>query len=75
MLPLAQMKIAVEQANMIVGQKQKQNEIFQREWRASGKPMDEKTYIVLRPGDTKLEGGKAILGAGSSTRRVWVFKQ
>lgn len=72
MLPLAQMKIAVEQANMIVGQKQKQNQIFQ-EWRASGKPMDEKTYTrIASLGDTEVsraakqfwEQAQARVGAG-----------
>jgi ribosomal protein L7/L12 len=72
MLPLAQMKIAVEQANMIVGQKQKQNQIFQ-EWRASGRPMDEQTYTrIASLGDTEVsraakqfwEQAQARVGAG-----------
>lgn len=42
-LPIAQMKVQIEQANMLLGQKQKQNEIYQ-EWRKSGKPMDADTY-------------------------------
>lgn len=42
-LPIAQMKVQMEQANMLLSQKQKQNEIYQ-EWRKSGKPMDANTY-------------------------------
>lgn len=42
-LPIAQMKVQIEQANMLLGQKQKQNEIYQK-WRESGKPMDADTY-------------------------------
>ncbi|UOF78442.1 hypothetical protein [Caudoviricetes sp.] len=42
-LPIAQMKVQMEQANMLLAQKQKQNQIYQ-EWRKSGKPMDADTY-------------------------------
>jgi hypothetical protein len=42
-LPLAQMKIQIEQANAVLDQKKKQNEIYQA-WRKSGKPMDADTY-------------------------------
>ena len=49
-LPLAQMKVQMEQANMLLSQKQKQNEIYQ-EWLAKNKnpdgtvtPMDATTY-------------------------------
>lgn len=45
-LPIAQMKAQIEQANMLLGQKQKQNDIFQ-EWRKSGKPMDTDTYTRI----------------------------
>ena len=45
-LPIAQMKAQIEQSNMLLGQKQKQNDIFQ-EWRASKKPMDEDTYTRI----------------------------
>lgn len=45
-LPIAQMKVQIDQANMLLGQKQKQNQIFQ-EWRQSGKPMDADTYSRL----------------------------
>ena len=64
------MKLQVEQANMILGQKQKQNQIFQ-EWKTSGKPMDATTYArIMSLGDktevaqaaTKFyEGAKAAL--------------
>jgi hypothetical protein len=46
MLPIAQMKVAVEQANLLLGSKKKQDQLFQ-EWRASGKPMDEATYTRI----------------------------
>lgn len=42
-LPIAQMKLQVQQANMMLGQKQKQNDIYQQ-WRASKRPMDADTY-------------------------------
>jgi hypothetical protein len=49
-LPIAQMKVQMEQANMLLSQKQKQNEIYQ-EWLAKNKnpdgtvtPMDATTY-------------------------------
>ena len=53
-LPIAQMKLQVQQANMMLGQKQKQNEIFQ-EWKASGRPMDATTYSRIM----SLEIGRA----------------
>lgn len=42
-LPISQMKVQIEQANMLLAQKQKQNDIYQA-WRQSGKPMDADTY-------------------------------
>jgi hypothetical protein len=69
-LPIAQMKLQVQQANMMLGQKQKQNEIFQQ-WKSSGKPMDATTYsrIMSLGPDTEVasaaskfyEGAKAAL--------------
>ena len=57
-LPIAQMKAQIEQANMLLGQKQKQNDLFQ-EWRASGKPMDENTYTRIASLGTDTEVSKA----------------
>lgn len=57
-LPIAQMKAQIEQANMLLGQKQKQNDLFQ-EWRASGKPMDENTYTRIASLGTDTEVAKA----------------
>ncbi len=69
-LPIAQMKLQVQQANMMLGQKQKQNEIFQQ-WKSSGKPMDATTYsrIMSLGPDTEVasaaskfyEGARAAL--------------
>lgn len=69
-LPIAQMKLQVQQANMLLGQKQKQNDIFQQ-WKSSGKPMDATTYsrIMSLGPDTEVasaaskfyEGAKAAL--------------
>jgi hypothetical protein len=51
-LPIAQMKVQIEQANMLLNQKQKQNEIYQK-WRESGKPMDKDTYSrIMSLGDS-----------------------
>lgn len=57
-LPIAQMKAQIEQANMLLGQKQKQNDLFQ-EWRASGKPMDENTYTRIASLGTDTDVAKA----------------
>ena len=42
-LPISQMKVQIEQADILLRQKQKQNDIYQ-EWRKSGRPMDADTY-------------------------------
>ena len=50
-LPISKMKISIAQADMLLGQKQKQNEIYQ-DWRKSGKPMDAETYTrIMSLGD------------------------
>lgn len=54
MLPIAQMKVAVEQANVLLGQKQKQYDIF-KAWQASGKPMTGEIAAEIRKlGDTDI---------------------
>ena len=45
-LPITQLKVQREQQNMLLGQKIKQNDIFQ-EWKKSGLPMDEHTYTRI----------------------------
>ena len=57
-LPIAQMKLQVQQANMMLGQKQKQNQIFQ-EWKASGRPMDATTYSRIMSLGDKTEVAQA----------------
>ena len=52
------MKLQVQQANMMLGQKQKQNEIFQ-EWKASGRPMDATTYSRIMSLGDKTEVAQA----------------
>jgi hypothetical protein len=69
-LPIAQMKLQVQQANMLLGQKQKQNQIFQ-DWKSSGQPMDATTYSrimslgpnteVAKAADKFYEGAKSGL--------------
>lgn len=65
MLPLSQMKIAVEQANMLIGQKQKQNNIYQ-EWLKKNtnpdgtvQPMDAATYSRIMSLGDKTEVAQA----------------
>lgn len=72
-LPIAKMKSEIALADVMLGQKQKQNEVYQ-EWRNSGKPMDKDTYTrIMSLGDktdvasaaTKYyEGAKAQLDIG-----------
>jgi len=72
-LPLAKMKSEIALADVMLGQKQKQNDIYQ-DWRKSGKPMDKDTYTrIMSLGDktdvasaaTKYyEGAKAQLDIG-----------
>jgi hypothetical protein len=45
-LPTVQAKILRDQANMMLSQKIKQNDLFQQ-WKASGMPMDEQTYTRI----------------------------
>lgn len=78
-LPISQMKVQIEQANMLLGQKQKQNEIYQ-EWRKSGKPMDKDTYSrIMSLGDSTdvasaatkyFEGAKAQLDIGITANQA-----
>jgi hypothetical protein len=78
-LPISQMKVQIEQANMLLGQKQKQNEIYQ-EWRKSGKPMDKDTYSrIMSLGDSTdvasaatkyYEGAKAQLDIGLTANQA-----
>lgn len=65
MLPIAQMKVAVEQANMMLGQKQKQNDIYQ-DWLKKNtspdgtvKPMDAATYSRIMSLGDKTEVAQA----------------
>lgn len=65
MLPIAQMKIAVDQANILLGQKQKQNQIYQ-DWLAKNtkpdgtvQPMDATTYSRIMSLGDKTEVAQA----------------
>lgn len=64
-LPIAQMKVAVEQANMLLGQKQKQNQIYQ-DWLKKNtspdgtvQPMDAATYSRIMSLGDKTEVAQA----------------
>jgi hypothetical protein len=73
LLPISQMKAEIERSNMLLGQKEQQNQIYQA-WRKSGQPMDKDTYTrIMSLGDktdvasaaTKYyEGAKASLDIG-----------
>jgi len=70
-IPIAEMQARISQADILMGQKNKQNEIYQA-WRKSGKPMDADTYsrIASLGPDTEIskaaqkfyEGAKEGLG-------------
>ncbi len=50
-LPIAKMKAEIDLADVMLGQKQDQNKIYQ-DWRKSGKPMDKDTYTrIMSMGD------------------------
>jgi hypothetical protein len=57
-LPVVQMKLQREQANMLLGQKIKQNDLFQS-WKQSGQPMDEHTYTRIASLGNDTEVAKA----------------
>lgn len=57
-LPITQLKVQREQQNMLLGQKIKQNDIFQ-EWKKSGLPMDEHTYTRIASLGNDTEVAKA----------------
>jgi hypothetical protein len=57
-LPITQLKVQREQANMLLGQKIKQNDIFQN-WKNSGRPMDEHTYTRIASLGNDTEVAKA----------------
>jgi ElaB/YqjD/DUF883 family membrane-anchored ribosome-binding protein len=54
-IPIAEMQTRITQADILLGQKNKQNEIYQA-WRKSGKPMDADTYsrIVSLGAETEI---------------------
>jgi hypothetical protein len=78
-LPIAKMKSEIALTDIMLGQKQKQNEIYQA-WRQSGKPMDKDTYTrIMSLGDktdvasaaTKYyEGAKAQLDIGITANQA-----
>jgi hypothetical protein len=57
-LPITQLKVQREQQNMLLGQKIKQNDIFQQ-WKNSGLPMDERTLGRITSLGSETEVAKA----------------
>lgn len=47
MIPVTQMKQELELSKIFINQKKKQNEIFQN-WKQSGRPMDEHTFVEIQ---------------------------
>jgi hypothetical protein len=57
-IPIAEMQTRITQADILLGQKNKQNEIYQA-WRQSGKPMDADTYSRIASLGPETEISKA----------------
>ena len=77
--PVVNAQILREQSNMLLGQKIKQNQLFQ-EWRASGKPMDENTFTrisslgentdIAKSAEKFWEQAKARVGTTTEAQRA-----
>lgn len=57
-IPIAEMQARISQADILMGQKTKQNQIYQ-DWRKSGRPMDADTYSRISSLGTESEVAKA----------------
>lgn len=58
-LPIAKMRAEIEQANILLGSRKKQNDIYQ-EWRKTGKPMDEATATRIISLDPNSEVAQSV---------------